>query len=179
MGKLEKYISDHRNSFDSDEPDSGHFNRFEERLQKQHGNAPVRANRAVFLKIAAAILLLISISAVMFDFVTKEFRDYFSTTKAGSEMPAEVREAVQYYDNKTNTQIASLCQHVPNQDECRSLSLEAAREIRILDDNTEELKESLILNPGNEHIIDAIIRNQQMKEAMLATIIERISKLKN
>jgi len=178
MPKLENYIKNHLAEFDSNEPEPGHFVRFEHRLdvkpeKKLSGNYRLR-----FLKVAALIILLISLSVFVFDFGTREIRERFADEKQGTELPLEIREAVQYYDNQANTQIATIHKLAANQEDAASLSASALNEVQSLDATTSELKKSLAENPGNEHIFDAIIRNQQMKEAMLKTIITQLSQFK-
>lgn len=175
MQKLEKYIHDHLEEFDVNVPEEGHFKRFEDRLSQQQVMNHTAHSRSQALKIAAVIILLITVSVFVFDFVTREIRERFATEKTGGELPMEIREAVQYYDNQTSTQLATLNKLSANREDAGSLNASALKDIRVLDAATEELKNSLEGNPGNEHILDAIIRNQQMKEAMLQTIISQLS----
>jgi hypothetical protein len=174
MPDLEKFIKDRLDEFNSFEPEPGHFGRFEERLSQQSTQKPLQHNRSLTLKIAATIIVLITVSVLIFDFATREFRDRMAE-KQGMELPFEIREAVQYYDNQTNAQIAAIHKLAANREDAGALSESALKEINSLDATTRELKESLAGNPGNEHILDAIIRNQQMKESMLNTIITQLS----
>ncbi len=175
MPKLEKYIQDHIEEFDSHEPDPGHLIRFEQRLKEQHALEPVGYDRMLVLKIAALIIILVAVSVFVFDLATREIRDRFASGNQGTELPLEIREAVQYYDNQTSKQLAILNKLETNHEDAGAVSNSAFREIRSLDATTEELKKSLAENPGNERILDAIIQNQQMKETMLKTIIFQLS----
>ena len=175
MPNLEKYIKDHRDEFDSNEPEPDHFRRFEQRLNGQPELKPIRHNRYRLLKIAALIIMLISVSVFVFDFATREIRERFAAEKQGRELPVEIREAVQYYDNQTRTQLAAITKLAANREDASVLNTSALKEISNLDATTEELKNSLAGNPGNEHILDAIIRNQRMKETMLTNIITQLS----
>lgn len=175
MSNLEKYIKDHSEEFDTYEPEPGHFGRFEDRLIKQPVLKPSGHNRSLLLKIAALIIILITVSVFVFDFATREIRERFASEKYGTELPIEIMEAVQYYDNQASTQIATLHRLVANREDAGTLSATAIIEIQSLDAATDDLKKSLAENPGNEHILDAIIRNQQMKETMLTNIITQLS----
>jgi hypothetical protein len=130
------------------------------------------------MKIAAVIILLIATSVFVFDFATREIRERFAASNQGKELPVEIREAVQYYDNQTTSQLATLNKLAASHDEAGAPGASALEEIRSLDATTEELKKSLAGNPGNEQILDAIIRNQQMKETMLKTIIAQLSQVR-
>ena len=175
MQNLEKYIKNHLDEFDSGEPEPGHFKRFEDRFAEQPVLKSSGRDRSLLLKIAALIIILITVSVFVFDFATREIRERFAVEKRGSELPVEIREAVQYYDNQTNTQIATLHKLAANREDAGTLNASAVKEIQSLDATTDELKKSLAENPGNEHILDAIIRNQQMKQTMLTNIISKLS----
>jgi ABC-type Na+ efflux pump permease subunit len=175
MPNLEKYIKDHLDEFDSQEPDPNHFRKFEDRLKAGAAMKPVPRNRSLMLRVAAIIVILISLSVFLFDFATREIRQKFARDGQGTELPAEIREAVQYYNNQTNTQIATIHKLAATRNDGSTVSESALLEVKNIDSKTKELRESLAGNPGNEHILDAIIRNQQMKEAMLNTIIEQLS----
>ena len=175
MSNLEQYIKDHLDEFESNEPEPGHFRRFEDRLAKRPELSPSRYNRSLVLKIAALIIVLISVSVFVFDFATREISERFAAEKQGKELPLELREAVQYYDNQVNTQIATIHKLTANHEDAGALNASALKEIQSLDVTTEDLKRSLNANPGNEHILDAIIRNQRMKETILNTIITQLS----
>ena len=179
MPDLEKYIKSHFDEFNSNEPDSGHFTRFENRLNAQPQLKPSGRNRSLLLKIAATILILIILSAFIFEFATREIRERFYAEKAKTELPPEIMQAVQYYDNQTNAQIATLNKLAANREDAGTLNASVLKEIQSLDATTNELKISLLKNPGNDHILDAIIQNQQMKETMLNTIITHMSVQKN
>ncbi|MEI7724162.1 MAG: hypothetical protein WCK09_03610 [Bacteroidota bacterium] len=175
MPNLQKFIRDHQSEFDDAEPSAGHFDRFAARLDALPVTRPVARTRSQMLKIAALILVLISVSVMVFDLATREIRDRFAMAKQGSELPLEIREAVQYYDNQSGKQMATLQSLTANHADAVALNASALKEIRSLDATTNELKKSLTENPGNERILDAIIQNQQMKETMLNNIITQLS----
>jgi hypothetical protein len=177
MANLEKYMKDHRDEFDSGEPEPGHFRRFEERLAASHIEPGPASGRGHLLKVAALILLLISVSAVVFDFATKELREKFAG-RGEAELPFEISEAVNYYDNQASVKMAVLEKLAVDREDGALLTEAAAKEIRDLDAATNDLKRSIAMNPGNEQIFDAIIRNQQMKETYLNTLINQLSHTK-
>jgi len=179
MKNLEKYIRDHHDEFDSMEPDQGHFDRFEDRLTDRSVLKIAGHNRPLILKIAALIIILISVSVFIFDFATREIREQFTDQFRQAELPLEIRQAFQYYDNQTITQIATIRKLASSHDEAGAIRASTLKNIQNLDASTEELRRSFTENPGNEQILDAIIRNQQMKESMLNTIINQLSQLKN
>ncbi len=179
MQNIEKYIKDHVDEFDSGEPDEGHFNRFAERLAARPLLKPASHRPSVMLLVAALIIVMISVSVFVFDFATSGIRKRITGETQGAELPLEIREAVQYYDNQTSRQIDTLAKLAENHSETGALCATALKDVRSLDATTAELKRSLTENPGDERVLDAIIRNQQMKEAMLNTIIARLARAQN
>lgn len=175
MPDLEKFISEHEPEFETFEPDPGHFKRFKSRLEEQHSIIKPGHNRSVMLKVAALILILISISVFLFEFASREISNMFSSAKPGTELPLEISEALQYYDNQATVGLGTLRRLTASNPETISLSVSALKEIRDLDAATADLKIVFSSNPGNEHILDAIIRNQRMKESILNNIINQIS----
>jgi hypothetical protein len=178
MNDLEKYMRDHRDEMDDQEPGPGHFERFESRLALQPAGVHPGVNRFAMLRIAALILLLITVSVFIFDFAGREVRERFATKKAGAELPLEIREAVQYYDNQTTNRLGTLHKLAATQNEPGAPGESARKEMQNLDAATAELQQLLAANPGNERILDAIIRNQQMKETVLNNIISQVSQTK-
>jgi hypothetical protein len=178
MSNLEKFINEHHNEFDTYEPDPGHFERFESRFNEQPAILRSGYNKSVMLKIAALILILISVSVFVFEFATREIRDRVASERSATELPLEISEAVQYYDNQTSAQLGILQKLAADNTEARFLSESALKEISDLDIATSDLKKTLSSDPGNEHILDAIMLNQQMKELILNNIINQISQFK-
>jgi len=175
MSELEKYIQEHQQEFETFEPDPGHFDRFISRLNEQPVILKPTGNRSVMLKAAALILILISVSVFVFEFATNEIRERFASGRPGTELPLEISEAVQYYDNQASAQLGALNKLAANNAEALSLTESAMKEIRSLDQATADLKQTWSGNPGNEHILDAIVRNQQMKGIILTNIIHQLN----
>jgi hypothetical protein len=179
MSDLQKFIREHQDEMNDAEPTAGHFERFAARLEEQSvGIHPPGRTRSQVLKVAALIVMLITVSVFVFDFATREIRERFANGNKGTELPVEIREAVQYYDSQAATQLATINKLAANNTSTGAPGVSALQEIRSLDATTEELMRSLDGNPGNEHILDAIIRNQRMKETMLNTIIIQLSQYK-
>jgi hypothetical protein len=175
MSNLEKFITENRAAFDDAEPEPGHLNRFASQLEEQATPLVPGRSRSLMLKVAAIILLFISLSAIVFDFSTTQIRNRFSERGGGSELSAEIRDVLQFYDNQTTEQLAVLGNLTSENKEAKAMSLSVLKEIRNLDASTTELKQTLHNNPGNERIESAIIQNQQMKNSILNSIINQIS----
>lgn len=178
MSDLEKFIRDHREELDSSEPGPAHFKKFETLLQKQPIILHTGIHRSMMLKVAALILVMITVCVFVFDLATKGIRDRLMNQNAGTELPLEVKEAVQYYDMQVAERFGQLHKLASSSEEARILNSNAFREIQNLDVSTDELKRSLAENPNNERILAALIQNQQMKEGIMNNIINQLTQVR-
>jgi hypothetical protein len=179
MKNLDNLIRENREAFDTEEPDSGHFARFEARLEAASGQRPSAFNRFTMLKVAALILVLISVSVFIFDLATREIRERFTMAGSSSDLPLELREAMQYYNGQAELQLVKIRSLASNNEQAGELSKNALKEIASLDHTTGDLESELNANPGNEHIQAAIILNQQMKEGILNNIVLQLTQKNN
>ncbi len=178
MTELEDIIHKNRSAFDEQEPDPGHFDRFEKRLKTMSPSPTFLFKRRELLKVAAVILFLITASVLVFDLTTREIRDRFFKGQVMAELPLEVREAMQYYDQQVNLQLGEIKRLANTSMEAKEICQSAFRQIKALDDNTLELRKNLNENPGNGRIQDAILQNQKMKEGVLNTIVTQLNNQK-
>jgi hypothetical protein len=178
MTDLKKYINEHRDEFDDAEPAPGHSERFRALLDNRPVSVKPGINRFAMLKVAALILLLITVSVFLFDLAGREIRERFISEKPGEELPAEIRDAVQYYNDRETAQLGKLDKLAAAHKGNEKVRESANQEIRKLNDATAELTKMLSENPGDQRILDAIVQNQQMKEAVLNTIINQLSQTK-
>ena len=175
MTQLDEFIHKHRSDFNDHEPDPGHFSRFEQRLVASALLRFPPIHRGLMLKVAAIILLFISVSVFIFDLSTRAIRERLFNEQAMTELPVEIREAMQYYDQKADRQLVEINKLATTGKEAEELNQSAIQQIKALDDNTLELRKNLNENPDNGRIQDAILQNQKMKEGVLNTIISQLN----
>lgn len=176
MDRLEKFINENREFFDSEEPETGHFNRFEQKIEQkipQEKRGPF--TRSLVLKIAATIILIFTVSLFLFDF--NVFRsDRENLTR--SEFTGEIREAINYYGITAEDQMGEFNKLACCGQDTKKLQHIAVTELNALDESTRELELIHRKNPGDERIRSAVIRNQQMKETILKNMIQKIQIVK-
>jgi hypothetical protein len=170
MDKLEQFILDNRESFETAEPSPGHFDRFREKLDDRFGQSRTDSNRSLFLKIAAGFLILVAASVFSLDYAIQWVKD---SSGSSASLPSELQEAVNYYDatateHLNNIQKLACC----GQDSHKLYSM-ASGELKSLDDNSRELTNTLKENP-DERVKDALIRSQQMKEEVMKNVIRQM-----
>jgi hypothetical protein len=175
MKKLEDFIQQNREAFDVDSPSEGHLERFLEKLEHEPVVRTIRPARRLFLSVAATILILMSVGAIGYEMVTHQLTGWFMNEAGQACISAELEDAIQYYDLKTSEQIAHLSSLTASDRELLQLSQPILDEIRNLDASTSEMKKQLQSDPCNEHIESAIVQNQQMKQSILNSVINRIT----
>ncbi|MEI6885582.1 MAG: hypothetical protein WCO02_13915 [Bacteroidota bacterium] len=175
MNNLDKLIQENREKFDGTEPLDGHFERFRERLGYVEEKETRTPSRYSLLKVAAIILVIITGSVVVFDQAAKSVRDRY-IGKEDSQLTAEMAEAVQYYDARAMARMKDVHRLTSDPVQADRINEEALKEMQVLDENTSELQKSLAENPNCERLQAAIIQNQQMKEGVMNTIINQLSK---
>lgn len=178
MSAVENYIRNHRPEFEDSEPAPGHLQRFEALLNAGHGGMVIGIRRPLLLKIAAILLLLITITVFLFDLKTRSLRYSLGFGIASVELPSEVKEAMQYYDGLAINQLNEIDKITGKDQKTTDLNITARRELQSLDENTAELKKAFSESPYNERIIAALIQNQQMKEKVTNTILAQLTQSK-
>jgi hypothetical protein len=171
MDTLEKYFKENRELFDDAEPPDGHLARFEAKLQMNEIAGERRSVRMTWLRIAAVAIILLATGMISYEFISGGFKGNNDNEFASLNIPADVREAYQYYDQasaRKMNEISKISQSCPNG--ARLLD-QANREASTFDANTIELARAIHENPGNERIRAAFIQNQQMKDAALSNIV--------
>jgi len=166
MGNLEKYIREHRLLFDSDQPPSGHFDRFRERLDQK----PVRKIRIRHaIQVAASVAIIMASGFV----VIKVNRNGHKV--AETEIPAAVLEADRYYVSQADARYDRIKDFSFENQEEKTLLL---NELEDLDTHHQQLMNDLKANPEDERVINALIRHYQLKLEVMDQIIHQLEQLK-
>ena len=163
MIDLEKHIRDQRNQLDSDAPREGHEQRF---LQKLDSRSVRRVNFRHVLQIAASIAIILASAVVI-----------IRTDKSGSkiaeqEIPASIMEADQYYTTQVNQRYDQIRQFNFDNSEEKAVLLE---ELQDLDAYHQQLMSDLEANPGDDRVINALIRHYQIKLDVMDQIIYQLN----
>lgn len=179
MKKLDKLIAGHRDEFDDMEPATGHFDRFMSKLEDLNETERPVVKQFSMLKIAAFILILISVSVAAIEFITRASLKNLFPTDEYAALTAEMNDAILYYDNRADKMMTQLQTLTGASPEAREMQLSVQKELQNLDASTAELKRSMKQNPDNERIRAAIIQNQQMKESIISTVLTDLSTSNN
>ncbi|MFC2102368.1 hypothetical protein ACFLS7_05190 [Bacteroidota bacterium] len=171
MKNIDNFIRDHAEMFDDQEPAEGHFDRFEQRLEKHHAadmrTSPVR----LWMKIAAGIVIFITAGLAIFDLATHDFSNQTNLQEATLGLPTELIEVLNIYERRSDqqmTELSQLAQSCPNGDQ---LVEETQNELQQFDQNMNTLVSALKENPSDNRVQNALIQNCKAKETLLSDVI--------
>jgi len=176
MDKLEKFITKNRESFDDAEPLTGHFSRFEEKLDQQQSHSGFAIDKNFLLKIAAGLLILLTVSVYIFDFAANRLSKNLSGESRSAIISTEMQDAINYYDDAASTKLGQIDKLACCGQDTRKVHSMASNEMNSLNANSAELQKALSENPGNERIRAAIIQNHQMKEKVMNQVVSQMKR---
>lgn len=168
--KLEKYILDHRQQFDDQEPDPALWDKIDTR------KAPVmRINWKDVAWKAAAVAVIFVASYYFHDYMASrnQFSRGMMSRNAGKNSPIvkELMEAEAYYTSQINLRKEEVFRLTSSNPEVRH---EIDDEMIDLDRVYNELKDDLKDNADNEEVIEAMIQNYRLKLDILEEMLIRL-----
>lgn len=164
--KLEKYILDHRESFDDMEPDPAVWERVDTRK-----SPIIRINWKDIAWKAAAVAVIFTASYFFHDFMADRKQDKQlsgMSDKEASPMVEELIEAEAYYSAQINMKKDELFILSAQNPDIRH---EVDMQMVDLDQVYKELKEDLKDNAANEEVIEAMIQNYRLKLEILEEML--------
>jgi len=166
MDELEKYIGERRNELDLDSPREGHEARFLKRLEKPVRKMPFRH----VIQIAASVAIILASSVVLIRRDDSGSRVPPDSAKAA----ATVSEAEIYYARQVDQKFDVIRSFSFDEEEEKNVLLD---ELKDLDALHEQLLNDLEANPGDERVINALIRHYQIKLEVMDQIIIQLNQL--
>jgi hypothetical protein len=168
--KLEKYILDHRQQFDDQEPDPALWDKIDK------PKVPViRINWKDIAWKAAAVAVIFVASYYFHDYMASrnQFSRGIMSRNAGKNSPIvkELIEAEAYYTSQINLRKEEVFRLTSSNPEVRH---EIDDEMTDLDRVYNELKDDLKDNADNEEVIEAMIQNYRLKLDILEEMLIRL-----
>lgn len=173
MFDIENKIKENLAFFNDKEPDAGHKARFASRLSEGSTAKPKKIAIQSFVKIAAALLLLITASY----FILKTVN-----IKNSSEVryvtdivyPPELIKVQNYYDDLSLSNINQIEEHAKSAEEAHRIKVKAQKKMDKLDANLAMIEKEYMKNPQSERLKAAIVVNKKMKAEVTENIIEQL-----
>jgi len=179
MKGIEDKIKRNRDALNSSEPSPGHLKKFGAKLDDFHsGEDESWFDKYGFIvKIAAAVLLFLSIGSFFYTGLFDEVKESISEQIVAAELPVEVQEVMQYYNIITDKKVQQIDKLAVSEDEAGRIKEMALTELNSLEKHRMELEKEYALNPNNERIMNALLQNQQKKTEILDIIINTLSQV--
>lgn len=171
MSNLEKQIREQRLLLDSERPREGHEDRFRQKLERLPRQVPVRRIRFRHAIQVAASLAIILTSALLL--VRK---DQGSGKLAGEEIPEAIVEANVYFTSQVDARYEEIKEFEFTDKEEKDLLL---KELKDLENHHQQLMKDMEANPGDERVINALIRHYQLKLEVMDQIITQLNQVKS
>ena len=169
---IDKLFGTLKNKFDSQIPNSGHQQRFLEKLKQQSTVAESSKQKTnywkPFLAVAASIVLCFSVFTVMQQ-QEPEVKDLASVSP-------ELSRTQDFFTLAIQNELASLeAQRAP---ETEKLIDDALKQLHVLEVDYEQLKKDLTESGDDNRVIYAMISNFQNRIDVLKQVLENIEEVK-
>ncbi len=177
MSIFEDKIRKNKKLFDSFEPDEGHFNRFQQKLNELHPEEKSIKffNFKTVLKIAAAILIFACASTVLIIISDNNpKKETIGLAENQNELSKELNEMKVYYASVTEKKMNLIDKLI----ETDTLSIEfketAEREIEIINQENQELQNEFHNNKNDKRLFGAILNNFKVISVVLDRILNEM-----
>jgi hypothetical protein len=176
MQRIEDIIKKNKEAFSDREPQEGHLERFSEKLTAHHRQKESWFERyAIAVRIAAAVLLFIAVSTLIYTDRLPGIKNLFTQRLASAELPMELVEVMHYYNVITDKKVDEIDGLASSTDEAIRVKEKALKELQDLDESKKDLENEYAQNPNNERILNALVQNQREKARILDKILNTLS----
>jgi hypothetical protein len=168
VDKIEKMIKENRDLFRDQEPTSGHFERFESRLKRQNGRRKtIKLTYRISRIAAVGLLMLMSSMWAYNEFISPE-NNFMNL----GDVSQEYQEVEFFFTSQINSKYEALKDFDFSDDE--SFKDNMLLEIDQMDSVYIQLQTELGTNPGDERIVQAMIRHYQTKLSVISEILNKL-----
>ncbi|MFK5856729.1 MAG: hypothetical protein QM503_11405 [Bacteroidota bacterium] len=170
---MENKIKENLAYFYDNEPDDGHEARFASKLNKRLVSKPKKYNLSVIIKIAAALLLLVTTSYLIMETVNNtDLQDEMYVSQIVYSQ--ELNKVQSYYDELTIVRLNRIYELAPSEEEAEKLKIKALKRMDKLDANLAKIEKEYVKNPQCEKLKAAIVNNKKMKVEVVNNIVEQL-----
>jgi hypothetical protein len=167
---FEKFIRDHREAFDSRDPDPALWRRIESEIRPRR----VISWKAIASR-AAAVVLIFAASYLVHEMIDNRepgmtARKIRSAKEQELVIP-ELREAEMYYSGLINEKIREI---EPILAHCPAIEKELEFDMAELDSLYSDLKNDLKDNIANQEVVEAIIENYRLRISILEELLTEL-----
>ena len=173
MSILEQRITKNKELFDVNEPEEGHFKRFQEKLQKIQPEVK-RSYRRLYvgaMKIAASVIILLAVTFMLFIY-NNGSKNLFAT-----EASPELLEAVDYYSTMNEQKLAKIDELSKADAESEKLKENALANANAIAMETKKLEQEYIASNKDARVLGAIVSNYRFLTSVLDKVIDNMNEV--
>jgi hypothetical protein len=174
MKNIEDIITGNKDFFEDAEPSTGHFERFNRKLEMRFQVHAVKRSIVPYLLKAAVVTLLITLSSLWtWDHFIRPGR---SRMTLGQVSP-QYKEVESYYVHQVNLMEGEIVNIDLKNNPVQKAAL--LKEMKSMDSTYITLQKELKANPNDERIINAMIEHYQTKLDVMTYIVNQLKTIRN
>jgi hypothetical protein len=174
MKNIEDIIRNNRDFFEDAEPSTGHFERFNRKLEKRFQGNAIKRSIVPYLLKAAVVTLLITLSSL---WTWDHFIRTGSTRMTLGQVSPQYKEVENYYVHQVNMMEGEIVNiDLKNNPKQKAILL---KEMNSMDSTYISLQKELKANPNDERIINAMIEHYQTKLEVMTYIVNQLKTIRN
>ena len=170
---IDKLFDGLQGTFDTEEPQRGHQQRFLEKLQESQGVVSIQKKKNTWwkpLSIAASVAILLGIGFSMFNTAP-------SIDEQVAEISLEVSQTQFHFTSLIDEQVQQLkSESTP---ETKKMIDDTMIQLNRLDSNYKVLEQDLLNGGNSKLILSAMITNFQTRIDLLQDVLDQVSTIKN
>lgn len=177
---IEELILKNLKELNDNEPPEGHFERFEEKLEKQHKKSTFSMN--VVWKVAAAVIFVfLAVNQGIIWFSPEKEQSMQATAREQVSLASvsdEYEEVEFYYTNAINSGLNQwekmAAEGLITEEEQQMMDTELAEFETVY----QKLQNDLAANPNDERVINAMLEYYQTKLSLINMIVDKLEEVK-
>ena len=167
MDKLKQACNNLKNQFDIEEPNIGHFNRFETKLKGKNNNNNFNI---IYKYIAVAVAFIL-----IFSFGVKTIQNY-NKGIALADISPKLEETQYYFTSVIHEELEIIKKETTIEN--KKIVNDAMSQLNLLEDNYKKLTIELKNSENNKKIIFAMINNYQQRIVVLQNLLDNLENFK-
>ena len=172
MKKFEDIIRNNKEKFDDLEPAEGHFERFQNKLNRYNNKkTSFFSSYKVVLKAAVVGLLVVLSSLWLYDNIyDNQPKEQLAVKNASPEF----REAQLYYSSMVNKKYNQIQNFEFKSKKQKKMLL---NELKAMDSVYYNIKQDFKENPNDPRVMNALVRHYQMKLEVMTQVLEQLNQV--
>jgi len=178
---IEEIILKNLEQLNDSEPQEGHFERFEAKLNAQ--NKKKKITFSVVWKVAAAVIFVLLATNQAYIYLSPDHQgSIFGTTKNNditlASVSEEYKEVEFYYTNAINVGLDKWSSLADDGFISEEEQLMMDEELNEFEDRFKTLQQDLKANPNDERVVNAMLEYYQVKLSVINMIVNKLEEVK-